>query len=719
MKISNYLVIPFLFILSISNCFADGDNNSIYGLFGGVNFNMNTADFNKLSGIPNCCPQFESGSGIGYSFGLLYDYKLSSSLFIGGRIGYSIFNGDLDKPEKTTIISEGSYVTGEFTHYMYGEFSNLGIEPIITYTPIDNLMLSAGIRLSTNLSYTFEQREELTSPSGVGTFIDSLGNDTRSRVRNVANGEIPNANSFQMFLLAGIGYELPLNKDNSYRLVPEVFYHQNLTEFVQNTSWNINSLRVGVSLKYYPQSVEPIHEEFREEYRLDTVRIEKEILADNEFKQGIPSTETVTQKTGSKIISTDIITRTDTLFVKKKYKLVSAIDAVGVDYNGNEIQNPVFTIEEFVSSRLDPLLNYIFFDESSSEIPDRYLIKSPEETGSFEIDSLYNKSVLGIYSNIFNIIGKRLRDNPNATLTIVGCNSGTGAEKDDIILSKARAENAAKILTESWGIEKSRIIIQSRNLPEKASKPLDEPEKTSENRRVEFYSDNKRILEPVFTRSVTRTANPPIVRFHTATESDAGIKEWNIEAVQENPAGAETFNQKGISEIPEHVDWMLENMQESVPRNPEPVQYRLSVTDKKGNIKSTDGETLPISIVSLETKRKERAGDYEIERFSLILFDFDKSTIEANNKAIIDLIAGRIKPDSEIEITGFTDRTGENEYNKKLSARRAEAAKSALKREDASSKGIGEESLLYDNDLPEGRFYCRTVVITVKTKVSN
>ncbi len=83
----------------------------------------------------------------------------------------------------------------------------------------------------------------------------------------------------------------------------------------------------------------------------------------------------------------------------------------------------------------------------------------------------------------------------------------------------------------------------------------------------------------------------------------------------------------------------------------------------------------------------KREGDYKLEKFSLILFDFDKATIDANNKNIVDYIKKRIQTDSEIEIIGYTDRTGSPEYNKQLSKRRADATKQALNRSDAISIG--------------------------------
>src|SRR4051794_24787393 len=42
-----------------------------YGLYIDLGFNHHLADFRALPGVPNCCPQFQSGNGVGASFGLL------------------------------------------------------------------------------------------------------------------------------------------------------------------------------------------------------------------------------------------------------------------------------------------------------------------------------------------------------------------------------------------------------------------------------------------------------------------------------------------------------------------------------------------------------------------------------------------------------------------------------------------------------------------------
>ncbi len=213
----------------------------------------------------------------------------------------------------------------------------------------------------------------------------------------------------------------------------------------------------------------------------------------------------------------------DTLFKVKKYLLDGNITAVGVDENGNEIPNPVFTIEEFVSNRLDPLLNYVFFEDNSSEIPNRYMKLNNSDARDFEINDLFRESTLDIYYNMLNIIGKRMYVHKETTITLVGCNSNLNEEEGNLELSENRAKEVKEYLVDVWNIDENRIKTESRNLPEQASTPIEEADKIQENRRVEIYSDSYEILEPVFIEKLDRTANPPIVRFNIKVDSEAGI----------------------------------------------------------------------------------------------------------------------------------------------------------------------------------------------------
>ncbi|MEP7235701.1 MAG: OmpA family protein, partial [Ignavibacteriota bacterium] len=117
----------------------------------------------------------------------------------------------------------------------------------------------------------------------------------------------------------------------------------------------------------------------------------------------------------------------------------------------------------------------------------------------------------------------------------------------------------------------------------------------------------------------------------------------------------------------------------------------------------------------LRKKIVERMADKEIEKFNLLLFDLQSSELNDNNKQVIDLIRSHVKGASTVSIIGHTDRTGDTEKNQKLSLERAKNTARALGVVNADVRGIGSETILYDNNLPEGRCLSRTVDIIVET----
>ena len=685
-----------------------------FGLYAGYNFNIHSGNFSELKNIPNCCPEFESGTGSGYNLGLLYQRRLSNELWLSGRLGLTILDGLMVSEEPTTVNLETGPVEGAFEHKMDGMFQNIGFELLLDYNIIRDLYFSLGTRLSYNSESTFEQSEVISEPNGTGTFSDEFGNDTHSRTRNEFSGDLPEAVSFQIFAVSRLSYELPLNSKRSLLIAPELSYYFPFTELVENTEWKVNSLSGALAIKYVPQPEQPKQEIFEQKNEIDTLRIEKEAITENTFSPGEPIIKKQIQETDDKIITTETIIRTDTIFTKKHYALAGEITAVGVDEFGNEITNPKFKIEEYISSRLDPLLNYVFFDENSSQLPNRYYTLN--NTKDFNVDSLYHETTLDIYYNLLNIVGSRMQQYPDANLTVTGCNSDMNSEKGNLELSRNRAEAVKVYLTDAWGIDEKRIITEARNLPTQPSTPSDNPDKIDENRRAELSSDDYRILEPVFIEKIERKSNPPIVRFKVDYKSEAGLKEWEISAYQEN-AAKDKFVKKGYTEIKGQIDWQLEDYQKIIPKHEQNLIYTLSLQDSKGNQKKISEQTLPIEVISIQEKVKQKIGDYEIDKYSLILFSFDEAKIESNHEKIISFIKDRLQSDSEVEILGYTDRTGESAHNQALSENRAKATQKALDIEEAFVSGVGEDDLLYTNDLPEGRFYCRTVQIIVKTKI--
>jgi outer membrane protein OmpA-like peptidoglycan-associated protein len=713
-------IILSLILLVITNLHAEDKNLSTrFGLYGHFGLNFHTADFKQIPECPSCSPGYESGIGLGPSFGLLFEYPIAESSLISLRLGYNDYSAIVTRTEETTVFIEGVKTAGAFEHSLDASLSQITFEPIYSYNVFDAFFLSGGFQLGFPLSGSYDQKEEIVEPANSGTFIID-GEDTGSRINNAFSGDFESLSSLNYGLIFGASYELPLNKKGNLLFVPEIYFTFGLSDVLDASkvnesdygSWKANALRGGIAIKYLPD-LEDKKERFRQIDKFDTVRIEKPMITEVEYKKGTPFFESNVVEEENEIITTETVSRIDTLFVPIEYEIAADINAVGVNDNNLEVSDPEFLIEEFTSRKLQPLLNYIFFDDNSSEIPSRYKSIRKSETAEFDENKLYQNGTLENYYDLLNIVAGRLRKNPTSKLVIIGCNSGVGKEKNNKKLSEARANEVLRYFVDIWEINDDRLRIVVRNLPEKASTPIEEADKTQENRRVELYSEDYEIMKPLYLNDTLRTSNPPIVRFYPEVKSDLDIKKWSIDLYQNNQI-LKSF--PGDSEVSK-VEWRLEDDQKAIPKLEIPVEYVISATDIMGNEGSSGKKSFSVKQKTISKKRQERIGDKVIDKYSLILFDFDKSNISGRNKMIVDLINNNLSENSEIVVIGYTDRTGNDDYNLDLSERRALSTTKTLDFDAKKVEGVGESVILYDNDIPEGRFYCRTVEIIVETPI--
>jgi len=449
--------------------------------------------------------------------------------------------------------------------------------------------------------------------------------------------------------------------------------------------------------------------------KIDTISMERRGISENTYVIGNDRINHTLDTLSDKILAIDSLFRTDTL-LKPMIIITGQITAVGVESDGRIINKPIFKIDLNTSNKYEALLPYVFYEEGSDIIPNRYNKLTNSQVANFTIDQLWYKSTINIYHDILNIIGKRLTMYPKSVLTIQGNNANTGIEKENTELSRRRAENVKQYLQDIWGIKENRLIIKAGNLPKAKSLPIDDPETAQENRRVEFSSNDFRVIEPLDLKNTMATSNPPKVRFNVQGAADFGIASYTVDAIQDGFNG-NSFKQTETSSLPNTIDWEIAKNQALTPKLAKPVTCSLTIIDKKGNSKMVGTDKMDIDLITIERKIKEHINGYEVDSFSLILFDFNKSDVEDANKKIIAAIQKRVKKGSEISVTGTTDRIGSEEYNTRLSQERANAVKTAINRKGSVSIGKGEQDLRFDNDLPEGRFYCRTVNVVVRTLV--
>ena len=86
-----------------------------------------------------------------------------------------------------------------------------------------------------------------------------------------------------------------------------------------------------------------------------------------------------------------------------------------------------------------------------------------------------------------------------------------------------------------------------------------------------------------------------------------------------------------------------------------------------------------------------------------IYFAFDKSDLSGESRATLDEVArfAQENPDYQVELAGYADRLGTAEYNRKLSERRALAAKDYLVQRGVAAQNI--QTAWYGSELAEGQ----------------
>ena len=303
---------------------------------------MHSANFTNLPGIPSCCPRFETGFGLGYDFGFFTAIPLAKSWELEVDAAFVNLNGKLTRDEPQVVAdANGNYVNGQFEHTVNATLSSLGLMPLIAFRVSDQLRLKIGIRAAYLMQKTFSEQEEVISPSN-GVFIDST---IKQRVRNQYSGTIQQAATLDLAGIIGASYDLPLNNDYTMFLVPQVYYNLGFTNIATGTSWTVNGLNIGLALRYALENYSP--------------KIPPPLPAPPPLPNPPPPPAPPV--------------------------LNAFVEAVGVDNNGNESKVPELIIEEFQRKRTHPILNYIFFDDNSTELPERYNRITEQERAQFSV----------------------------------------------------------------------------------------------------------------------------------------------------------------------------------------------------------------------------------------------------------------------------------------------------------------------------------------------
>lgn len=396
-------------------------------------------------------------------------------------------------------------------------------------------------------------------------------------------------------------------------------------------------------------------------------------------------------------------------------------------------------MEEIATIDLYPLLNYVFFDEGSATFPKRYtLFTSPSQTTGFS-DERIPGGTLEKYYHVLNIFGYRMTKHPSVKVQIVGNNDNTTASEKSLDLSKQRAQIVYDYLKNIWNISPDRMSMDSRNLPKTPSTtgdkdPISKAHSLVENRRAELWFSGEpeevwQVMRPILDNDPKIFPSPETMNFtmKNGIEEDL-VASRRIEVTRDEKAW-NTLTNIGVKEPSFTWDWKNKaavELNESVTTE-SPFKARLVITSKNGSECVSDPITIKVKIVKNEPGRKiDHTGAETRETYNLILFPFDRYDAGPFNERILkEYVYPRCFPKSKIIVEGHTDIVGMFDHNAKLSGNRAKTVEQGVKGytkgqfQSLESSGVGEEKELFTNELPEGRFYNRTVQIRIASPVED
>ncbi len=410
--------------------------------------------------------------------------------------------------------------------------------------------------------------------------------------------------------------------------------------------------------------------------------------------------------------------KVDSLPCEITYNKINLISEIAAKPEGSiDIKPDEIKIEEVTTIDTSPMLNFIYFKEGASDLSEKYIqFQNSGDTNSFREESLRGSEEK--YYHVLNVVGKRLRDNQDSEITLIGCNSNYGQEKNNLELSYSRATEVKSYLKYIWGIESSRIKVIKQNLPGKASTNRN-VEGRSENQRVEIVSDNPEILKTVISTYIERSSNTNSLEIHPTILADYPISEWIITLRGD---GVPVGNIKGANSMLKKYQFDMNSSGTGKLESFDNLTAELSFSDHMGNKFTTPPDTTKIKLLKKEEMIALAIGQRIMEKYALILFDFNQSTMGDRNKAILNKIVDRIKtlPNAKVKITGYTDTIGKREYNLTLSKKRADSVYKLIMKDETIKEdritviGNGPDNTFYDNTLPEGRALNRTVIIQLE-----
>jgi len=701
-----------IFFLSIALCaantplFAQDQKPSV---FVGASFNSNVglANIQAYDGS-DLCGVFTSGKkGAPSLFGGI-TFPLSGKFSIDTRLEYDNLSTSFNLLANPTgnmppAFDHTTHVAVPITRERLYDatLDMVGGAVLISYPIFPMLRVSAGPYLGYLIRRSYDETEELIPPTDPSAVYDT----TRTTTRPISKGTIASINPLQAGVEFSASFELPFEPHLSLRssIGASIPFTAFSSIFSSIPVGGLNLIPIGGSLALVYHFSEPPAPE--------------------------PPPAIVSVAPQQKEQPKPIPVETPTIVTPKRAMLSVSVKALGMGDDGREVTEPVISIERTHVTEVYPMLHYVFFDDGSSKIPERYHRETAATRSAFHEKDLFTANALEIHHHVLDILGARLAKNPNTSVTLVGTRSehspNDSLQKSTVALG--RALSVQDYLANVWGIARDRLHVRERALPDVASDDHN-PFGQAENRRVEIIPSSPEITAPLWTERIERIATPPRIDFEPEITANSGIRSATITVYQHDHV-LRTIDALSDSASSDYL-WTIDehSMPDDAPNAEDSLRYVFSAVDSLGDTAEASGvvrlrkETSDITRHAGDTTRNK-----QLERYSLILFDYSSSQLDRKeSEAIVKEMAAAVKDQGHVTLTGHTDKTGDEAFNDRLARDRVMRATRMLETE-LKKRGVqappvvmesrGSRDNLFDNSIPEGRVLSRTVRATIENEM--
>lgn len=496
--------------------------------------------------------------------------------------------------------------------------------------------------------FTMHRVHVLLGPSVSALLNNTWAHGNHDDANNSPN-ELPGGVGVFAAAQVGLGYDAPLNSKNTLWLTPEVMYAYPLTDLgVDPNDLSIQSFRTSLSLKFDISGEEPAPPP------------------------------------------------------PPARPLSVSVSAHGLTADGQVTNEPVLPVKSTTTRASMPILPYVFFNENSAAVPARY--SQSGSTGFSEVQ-LQGKDALDVNHSLLDIVGSRMKQYPEVTVTITGTNANTGSERSNTSLSKERASALRNYLVSAWGISANRINVEARNLPELPTNPTTVAG-MEENRRAEITGPH--VADPVVvTDKSSAFDGETLIRYEIAVYNPDNIPVSTWRLTLDNNGTQVGGAESGSGTPPSSITSKIPDASRFEGKQ---LHYTIAVTDVNGTTTTGDGMTRVV---------KSGKDEQFLEKYAMLSFDFNSAKLTDPSEKMVSLIGESINRDARaVKINGFCDITGTDEYNQALSERRANSAASILSSSTRMPSAVnvaahGENDPKFTNELPEGRQLNRRVEVEI------